>query len=1256
ELVIAPFSSPYIIGFLDSTFISDPNGVSDIDFAFHLTTGNTLYAWSNGRFTYLGNANVGDVIRLARNNSGFYLSKNNIVLHSISSTAKKELRLKALINNGILLNLGCNFTLPLAVDYNKSNLSSSEELNSGSIFLKPKYGRLPYHFLWSTAETGNSLTDIGKGYYSVTITDSLLDTVKLAFLIGDNISLVNLRNMYRQNDNEFVKSDPDKSSSANMSSYIPAGSNSSYDFVLHDVNTSLNFALSPYDTLNGLVSQTPVGVKQSIVSIARSLLPSPGTSEYAKINFADDITTGEFANVIQREFIPPGCDTCGRLLLSGYQLNYGELYCLYNGVTIKKGEPVTNNTALRLDLNNNLLTFLKNESSFSSATLNNNINLIGNFSLNGPRAIISVGNSQGPKPTGVVSAGGSNNNLPPANEGCGVCPNDLTRNYTQTNLFDEQGALVAQNREYSDIMGRVIQTQVKNFSENTILASQVLYDAWGRLIGNTLVAPTNNACFCFKTDFIKNTNNTEYTYNDFDIPNYTANSSVISSGERDNPKALATNIPGTLGWYYSDNNTLEKYTPAAATPYSRIEYSHTDPTSPLRSAKPGYKLNNGSGHETYSFKMNTMGELNHVFGSGNYWRLDQFTDFYYANQCDAQILPCPLMNTAPLSMKSISVDENGVETISFMDITGNVVATCLAGKVNGANVKTQTVSGWLSFTDETQRYIDVHIPEGCENSLSFSSVQSCAVISGLNGGYVTYNILNLKTGRLLLFNGGPDYTGTQPTLPAGYYRIMLKNKPWCINGVSVTQRLNYYNFALYYYDYANRLKAVVSPKGFDNSFTLNANSNYINANKVMKTIGSSLNTPLNFTEGRTWSLSENNFQNEITLNIPQIGPHDAKTMNLNVTFANAFAPSLGEDPQNPSSDERTNNGTTSFGDYTKRTYIIDTTGITSGLDSSFYITKSVYYKVKIALVNPGNQIIENTTQENFLRCDVQQRGEVQKVIWSPLSFNYNYLLSNTSEATTAAEISKLRIISFDLVDLTLGGELSQYESLLTGLKITSGISTLNGGGQPYHTMVERYRYNSCSEIQSKISPDEGETDYVYSKDGKIRYIQNEKQNVSHSNNYFRKFSYVDYDDMNRPYTSGEFTPPSGGVSTQAINTYINKYLYFDNYDEHALYASPSNYISVHDRTEVPFTELSYLHNGPGLAANAADKSYIVYDSYDPQFWTETSLSSNFYMQRHLLNRVSYTYNSNKKTWYSYDEEGRVEWAVQKYLGVNAPGS
>lgn len=120
EMVVRPFVSDYLVGFLDSAYASLTGNYTDMDYCFHLTYGNSLYAWASSiGFVYLGVANAGDVITMGRNATNFYILKNNTSVHTMAITTTKALQLKTLITADVLTNIGVSFQTP------PLNLSSS---------------------------------------------------------------------------------------------------------------------------------------------------------------------------------------------------------------------------------------------------------------------------------------------------------------------------------------------------------------------------------------------------------------------------------------------------------------------------------------------------------------------------------------------------------------------------------------------------------------------------------------------------------------------------------------------------------------------------------------------------------------------------------------------------------------------------------------------------------------------------------------------------------------------------------------------------------------------------------------------------------------------------------------------------------------------------------------------------------------------------------------------------------------------------
>ncbi|MEO1050963.1 MAG: hypothetical protein AAFX87_10055 [Bacteroidota bacterium] len=186
------------------------------------------------------------------------------------------------------------------------------------------------------------------------------------------------------------------------------------------------------------------------------------------------------------------------------------------------------------------------------------------------------------------------------------------------------------------------------------------------------------------------------------------------------------------------------------------------------------------------------------------------------------------------------------------------------------------------------------------------------------------------------------------------------------------------------------------------------------------------------------------------------------------------------------------------------------------------------------------------------------------------------------------------------------------------LNSPNGVDDFDINNLPFTTY---YAYNHQGWLESTREPDVGETKYRYRKDGSIRYSQNAQQKVG------LDFSYTDYDSLGRPIEFGEIDiipeAPENTLDFEFINPNLNPTI--------------DDLLSTIDRI-------------PGLSANKRQWVKTNYDLPDFDFQTVTKLTD--YNQDFVLGAVSWTENKDIKTWYSYDEQGRVEWMAQK--PVNLP--
>jgi RHS repeat-associated protein len=193
--------------------------------------------------------------------------------------------------------------------------------------------------------------------------------------------------------------------------------------------------------------------------------------------------------------------------------------------------------------------------------------------------------------------------------------NDLCANWSEKIVYDKTGNAVADSRNYKDGTGKSIQSQWVDFANGKIWASQPLFDYLNVPVAVTLPAPLIQTTFGYKSDFVQNSVNQNYSPSDFD--NLITGSNSL--GEISNPKPVGS-APGTLGWYYSSGNNLEPATPTTQFPYSRT-YTPSGP-NPLitRSSSVGENNRMGGGHEKLITKGKiSNGELNHY---------DQFRKIY----------------------------------------------------------------------------------------------------------------------------------------------------------------------------------------------------------------------------------------------------------------------------------------------------------------------------------------------------------------------------------------------------------------------------------------------------------------------------------------------------------------------------------------------------------------------------------------------------------------------------------------------------
>jgi len=223
----------------------------------------------------------------------------------------------------------------------------------------------------------------------------------------------------------------------------------------------------------------------------------------------------------------------------------------------------------------------------------------------------------------------------------------------------------------------------------------------------------------------------------------------------------------------------------------------------------------------------------------------------------------------------------------------------------------------------------------------------------------------------------------------------------------------------------------------------------------------------------------------------------------------------------------------------------------------------------------------------------------------------------------------------------------------------------------YFTYDFQGRLRSMKEPDAKRNGGDGQvqvdkqgiTEYIYRKDGSIRFSQNPKQRS------LGVFSYTNYDPLGRPVESGEYHGPESFESMKG-----NDLILEDKTSEGGIISKPA-YRQDWIKT---FYDLKDDHPGETTEING---NVIVLDKYNSSqplavAREEVVLEAGFEVhgdefegkiaepgsdpvvpvpdiklykdQKFVRGAVSYTENENSKTWYSYDELGRLAWMQTWY--------
>jgi hypothetical protein len=366
---------------------------------------------------------------------------------------------------------------------------------------------------------------------------------------------------------------------------------------------------------------------------------------------------------------------------------------------------------------------------------------------------------------------------------------DDRMNWVSTQTFDgtiTNGLenIASSTKSYFDETGKSLQSQSINMSTGQVLASDAsIKDMYGRDAVQTLPAPTNRKYIKYRPWFVTDEYGDIFDHHDFEeLSNY----------------KLGSGIPGTVGWYYGPNNTLETNVAQSKYPYSRIQYYKDGISGAMFRAGLGEQLSINSGHESLSGTFPVTKEL----------------DYYL--KLRGLVLPTLPTTLVSNAVQTVVRDENGRYAVSIADKSGKTVFTARKGAAlnndfvikidNLAAISSDPAS--LNFITQFDFYI---LDDQAVN------ITGNAVYNGTDQTLPSYSIKNIITDEPFVM---PPAGGIWP---AGFYRIVcapgITTAPsGAIQTTHAQMQLSFSNYyqdvACQFYNDAGRLVSSLSPNGF----------------------------------------------------------------------------------------------------------------------------------------------------------------------------------------------------------------------------------------------------------------------------------------------------------------------------------------------------------------------------------------------------------------------------------------------------------
>lgn len=801
---------------------------------------------------------------------------------------------------------------------------------------------------------------------------------------------------------------------------------------------------------------------------------------------------------------------------------------------------------------------------------------------------------------------------------------DDDKHWSHTKVFDGNGTseanVISESRSYYDNLGRVQQVQSKYFTKNQVLASEPVYDAYGRAVGQTLVAPTGQADIQYKSDFFLNENGQHYSYQDFDNP--TANSTA--SGGFMNPKPVGEQ-PNTVGWYYSNNNTLEEYVPDSDYPFST--YRSSPDGNFVMSSGVGEHHKMGSGNEYKAFSLSPSTELEYLYG---YKRSYEVKDDGTALNPVSKHLPKKLQ-----AIKRVTIGENGEEFIAFYSLSGQMLASAVSNAPAGANNCSQTQKATYTMYGRADRATNVHIPNGKKGTvqLTFSmpvvpselvfkivkletyellvegtdyQINHTGTSGGTangNNGYTEYNIAFL--GAEAQGSGFYKFSYDVNSIPDGY-GVKNHRPPHAY----ITCETDYSNWTLNYYNSFGQLMKSIAPKGVDCTYDAGA----VNIN----------NTPqLVYADYGSWFPTKD----LLTIAVPSpSGNYNTGVVEINITPPNhneftrlpgwgIISHPLGAKFEDPEQLGLGYNGEPLLPIFVsiKKSFMIygESGGTLTALHKFDETTEATRQRYEI---NAGGNMVDRYAYKiqypfeakHFRFTDEDMIG-FDNIVVRIVDMQFAYYGSNGYMPFDPNDAFHL-----DNMNKVLAPGIVGYWSVYQSSEIP-------------HDYQNTYHYDEKGLLIAEQDPDRGLVEYIYDDEYKLRFSQDAQQRDEN------KYSYIIYDERSRVVEAGVYKPDANTGSLVEVYNIPFPLSYYNDLSATTNSPTPNAYTIRNDDGGLQLP-----------VANRQNRNFISYDETD----LTGGVVQTGYTQAYLGGRVAKTWNDKNATYYSYNHKGQLAFTVQ----------